>query len=45
MSIEQLDRSDVLEAWLAVYKQARRLETKVVVRSDVRIDHEWSITR
>ena len=44
MSIEQLQRPDVLETRSPVDEQTRTLESEVVVRSNVRIDHAASFT-
>lgn len=44
VSIEQLQRPDVFEARSPIDEQALRLESECVVRSDVGIDHDASIT-
>jgi hypothetical protein len=44
MSIEKLQRSNIFQARSSIDEQTRGLESKCVVRSDVRIEHDVSIT-
>ncbi len=44
MSIEKLQRSNMFQTRSSIDEQTCGLESKCVVRSDVRIDHDVSIT-